>query len=98
MGLPGHPMQEQQSKEGKRMDFVSVMTNLGPLSGTVIVVFLFLRNMKEERVHREMIAQECHKVQRESIDMMSNASAAIDRNAKVSERVEHLLIRMNGGH
>lgn len=79
------------------MDPVSILTNLGPLSGTVIVVFLFLRNMKEERVHREMIAQECHKVQRESIDTMAKASASIDLNAKVSERVERLLIRMNGG-
>ena len=82
------------------MEFLNVMTNIGPVAGTVIVVILFTRfatsYMKNERCHRERLAKECHDVQNKATEATFKAVGAIDKNSEVMEKVNRTLIKMNG--
>ena len=84
------------------MDFVSALAKLGPVAGTVAVVIIFVRfasaYMKNERAHREKIADECHEVQKQATEATFLAVQSIDKNSKVLEQVNVTLIRMNGHH
>lgn len=82
------------------MSPLNILTELGPLSGTVIVVFLFIRaintNMKEERLHREKLAGECHEVQKRATEATVRAVGMMERTEVVLNKVNTTLIRING--
>lgn len=76
------------------MNAIDLLTNLGPVAGTVVVVLLFTRfattYMRSERAHREKLSSECHSIQSKSLEVMG-------RTEKTLEQVNRTLIRMNGG-
>ncbi len=82
------------------MELLNIITNLGPVAGTVIVVLLFTRfatsYMKNERCHREKLAEDCHEVQTRATEATFKATGAIEKNSDVLEKVNRTLIRMNG--
>lgn len=82
------------------MDVVSIVAALGPVAGTVLVVVLFVRfatsYMKNEREHREKLADDCHKVQAKATEATFKAIGSIDNNSEVLEKVNVTLIKMNG--
>ncbi len=82
------------------MELLNIVSNLGPVAGTVVVVVIFARfgstYMKNERAHREQLARECHEVQSKATEATFKAVQSIDRNSKVLDQVNRTLIRMNG--
>lgn len=82
------------------MEFINAFVQLGPVAGTVVTVIIFLRSinayMRDERTHREKIADECHAVQRQANEATFRAVQSLDKNSKVLEKVNVTLIRMNG--
>ncbi len=84
------------------MEFISALVQLGPVAGTVLTVIIFVRfasaYMKNERLHREKIADECHAVQKEATQATFKAVESLDKNSTVLEKVNVTLIRINGHH
>ncbi len=84
------------------MELWKIASNLGPLTGTVVTVIVFLRFLssyiKDERAHREKLARDCHDVQVKATEATFQAVSSIDRNSKVLDQVNRTLIRMNGDH
>lgn len=84
------------------MELISALVQLGPVAGTVVTVIIFLRSintyMKDERAHREKIADECHAVQKEATKATFLAVQSMDNTAHVLEKVNVTLIRLNGHH
>lgn len=84
------------------MEFIDALTKLGPVAGTIAVVIIFVRfasgYMKNERHHREKIADECHAVQKRATEATFLAVQSMDKTAKVLERVNVTLIRLNGNY
>lgn len=82
------------------MEFISALTQLGPVAGTVVTVIIFLRSinayMKDERIHRQKLAEECHAVQKQATEATFLAVQSMDKTAQVLEKVNVTLIRMNG--
>ncbi len=71
-------------------EWISGLSSLGPLAGTVIVVAMFLRDNRRRDVALKSIADGCHEVQRDAI-------AAINRNTETIGAVTMVLTRLNGG-
>lgn len=82
------------------MNAVDLITNLGPVSGVVIVVLLFTRfahaNMKEDRCHRAAISKECHEVQARATEATVKVITVMERTEKALDRVDVTLVRLNG--
>lgn len=84
------------------MEFISALVQLGPVAGTVVTVIIFVRfasaYMKNERTHRERIAEECHAVQKRATEATFLAVQSMDDTSKVLEKVNVTLIRINGNY
>jgi len=77
-------------------DVIKVLTNLGAVTGAVVVVYImmtkFIGFLEGERTLREKMAVECHSVTREATGAIRENSVVTAEGTKVSRETREVMI------